>query len=557
MGSLLLLFLLSESSSGVLFFMEPLHNDEVSFNLYFYPVTFALIRISEFDLRNLPGNKRRDVQALRAMKEQLALELGFILVLSLDFFRLAVHQELRATFPRVRTLLLFLSLAWLVFLLVLAPLSPSTIHGILAVAIGLRLAGLWRDRPETGLPPGSRSPTDTIRALVELDYYEQRARQLGPIFKMAQFHHTTICVVDLKLGHRVLSEHRASLRPCPLPFNRTLCGGFLRYMDGETYKFYGPLFRKALSREVLLVGDEVRELARTQIEQVADGQSSLAEALERVTFEAFLMCLLGFDSGHPDHDEFQEIFQRFSCQDCGEPPNRKTIKALNELCNFARELRGQTRAKNALVELQRIDANMPDQVCYENIMYILRIAVANVVELLQWLVEVLAEYPQWQERIRQRGEDSDLVTRVILETLRLHQSEYLYRRVSEEFEFNGFRFPKDWLLRVCTRECHRDPRIFPSPEEFNPDRFLVRPKIDEYAPFGFLDHACNGVPLSHSICGTFLEEFADGFSLRLVKKGEPTRNFRHWSHWRPSSVICLTRLGDENSVQPSAKILLE
>lgn len=486
-----------------------------------------------------------------------AFEIGILLLLSWEGFHVVFHRDMKALYPKEWLILTSIALTWVLLLLALFVEFPIALHWLLACLVGLRARRYWRDRPQAGLPPGSRSLASSLRALPEIDFYQERAKQLGPIFKMAQFHQSTICITDLELGHGILSGHRNSLEPCPLPFNHQLCGGLLRYMDADTYKRYGPLFRKALSREVLLVGEEVRDLACSQLERVALGKIPLQNALEKVTFEAFLMALMGFDSHHPSHSEFLATYRRFARQGYGERAKPETLAALTQLCEFARTLQGQTRAKNALNELRRLNPKMPDQVCYENIMYILRLSAANVVELLQWLMEVLAENPIWQEKIRRRKQGSDLVERIILETLRLHQSEYLYRRIAETFEVNGYRFPKGWLLRICIRECHRDPQVFEAPRKFNPDRFLVRPTIDEYSPFGFLDHACNGVPLNHSICRTFLEEMADKFSLRMVKKGRPVRGFRHWSHWRPSSIVSLSPISTESSLPTPTEITLQ
>jgi cytochrome P450 len=128
---------------------------------------------------------------------------------------------------------------------------------------------------------------------------------------------------------------------------------------------------------------------------------------------------------------------------------------------------------------------------------------------------------------------------VIKETLRLHQSEYLYRRVVKPFEFEGYEVPKGWLVRICVRESHRDPKVFVEPERFNPDRFLEI-SGNRYSPFGMLEHSCNGVPLVHLISRSILEELRQHGNLELTKKSPPVRAFRHWSHWRPSSRIDLS-----------------
>ena len=62
-----------------------------------------------------------------------------------------------------------------------------------------------------------------------------------------------------------------------------------------------------------------------------------------------------------------------------------------------------------------------------------------------------------------RGEGIDAF---LSEELRLSQSEYLYRRVMEDFTFEGFRFPRGWMVRSCTSESHRFDSPLPAAEEF-------------------------------------------------------------------------------------------
>ena len=60
--------------------------------------------------------------------------------------------------------------------------------------------------------------------------------------------------------------------------------------------------------------------------------------------------------------------------------------------------------------------------------------------------------------------------RVIRESLRLEQSEYLARRTTADIRFHGYRFPKGWRVRICIREGHRSADAFDRPDEFDPDR---------------------------------------------------------------------------------------
>ena len=135
----------------------------------------------------------------------------------------------------------------------------------------------------------------------------------------------------------------------------------------------------------------------------------------------------------------------------------------------------------------------------------------------------------------------------MLETLRLAQSEYLYRKIEEEIEFEGHRLPRGWLLRIGVWESHRDPAVFADPERFDPDRFAERPfSQSEYSPFGWGRHHCVGVGLTTMICRAVFEELAAGFDWDVEWDGRATRRrvqwrpWRHWHHWHPSSSLRVT-----------------
>jgi cytochrome P450 len=106
--------------------------------------------------------------------------------------------------------------------------------------------------------------------------------------------------------------------------------------------------------------------------------------------------------------------------------------------------------------------------------------------------------------------------------------------------FEGFRLPKNWLVRICVAECHRDAGTFADPDRFDPDRFLNRdyPRT-AYSPFGMGRHACNGVPLAMGIAHAFFEELTRSFDWTVDGHGLLERDFRHWSHWRPARTMRL------------------
>ncbi|KAG0426528.1 hypothetical protein HPB47_026359, partial [Ixodes persulcatus] len=88
------------------------------------------------------------------------------------------------------------------------------------------------------------------------------------------------------------------------------------------------------------------------------------------------------------------------------------------------------------------------------------------------------------------------LNQVIAESLRFYPPlpGLVHRRCEKDFEFNGFRIPKETNINVPVRLLHHDPRYWTDPEEFNPDRFSPENKAAiepmAYIPFGIGPRSC-------------------------------------------------------------------
>ena len=86
---------------------------------------------------------------------------------------------------------------------------------------------------------------------------------------------------------------------------------------------------------------------------------------------------------------------------------------------------------------------------------------------------------------------------VVSEAMRLYPPVYaIARRAREDTEVGGFRVPRGSEVMIWVYLTHRDPRFFPDPEAFRPERFekeraAALPKL-AYLPFGAGPRACIG-----------------------------------------------------------------
>ncbi|XP_037382244.1 cytochrome P450 4V2-like isoform X1 [Talpa occidentalis] len=132
---------------------------------------------------------------------------------------------------------------------------------------------------------------------------------------------------------------------------------------------------------------------------------------------------------------------------------------------------------------------------------------------INWSLYLLGSYPEVQREVHKELEEvfgrsdrsaslEDLkklkyLECVIKETLRLFPSVPLFaRHLSEDCEVAGYRIVKGSQALVLTYALHRDPRFFPDPEEFKPERFFPENSQGRhpyaYVPFSAGPRNCIG-----------------------------------------------------------------
>lgn len=76
--------------------------------------------------------------------------------------------------------------------------------------------------------------------------------------------------------------------------------------------------------------------------------------------------------------------------------------------------------------------------------------------------------------------------RVIKETMRIYPSvPSIGRILSEDVQLDQYTLPKGTMVSLGIYYLHRDPRFFPDPEKFEPDRFLPENTVSRH-PYAYL-----------------------------------------------------------------------
>jgi cytochrome P450 len=437
---------------------------------------------------------------------------------------------------------------------------PTLLH----VFAGISFIGLlftWmRARPTYGrrrrLPPGSLGVAASLDAIGQRDFYREQAGIHGPVFKMSQFGRPVVCVVGLETARQIMRTD--TLEGARLPYNRFLPDGSLRYMDDRAHDREAPFFRDVFSGLDLAPHEELARVScRRMLQDLATRSLESPDGIrprEHLRSWTFTVLASVFWGMAPDDERLPALDKAQEGLDIGRGGGPRWRKAMRgSLDTFNAVMRGQAHRwssagidsgrGNALSSMLLGDPDaLGDPSRAHNLTLVFRLALTDVTSLLDWIMAQLTANPDWQRRVRvstgrseRPGEDSgNVAIRVVHETLRLEQSEYLYRTVAKPMSIGEFHVPAGWLLRVCVQESHRDPAIFPEPDRFDPDRFLGAPRSRrEYSPFGVDDHGCMGVPIVHFLGRIFVEELCAGYHARLIRDAPPERGTRHRDHWRP------------------------
>jgi cytochrome P450 len=442
---------------------------------------------------------------------------------------------------------------------------PAARHVASACALATMIAFAWRARSGYGArqhwPPGSLGVGASLDAIDERRYYRDQAARHGPVFKTSQFGRPVACVVGLERARMLLTTQGDALAPAVLPFNRLLARGALRYMAGPDHRQQAPAFRAAFARTELAAAEPALraslrgELAALCAASATGGDGVYARAaFERWVLGALARLLLGLA---PDDPRVATIRARLPSlafeQGAGARWRRELGAGLAALGALVRGVARDAAAGAADVAgdsaLARLAASSPaaldEPARVENLVLILRVATHDITGLADWIFQFLGDAPQWLEAVRAHGRTAggpptalplDPASCVVLETLRLEQSEYLYRRVVRPLAVDGYTIPAGWILRLCVNESHRDATVFADPDRFDPERFRNRVfGRAEYAPFGGDAHGCMGAHLVHFLGRLFVEELAFAVDWIVVHDGPPERGNRHRMHWRPSA----------------------
>lgn len=442
---------------------------------------------------------------------------------------------------------------------------PATAYYLLAIGIFFFIVYLVRAQTKYGersrLPPGNITFLPIEPALEE-KFYLQKREQFGPIFKIGSppdlrylSFRPLICIVDLQLGQQFLRKNDNSLRSEPeAPFSMQFEAGDLRDMSQEDHRKYRKPHHTAyanLDPEYLnRVSLECAQEALLKME--ASSKGPLGSGVDpRPFFDKMMFGILSeiLFGIHRDSPYFQTLMTHVSALELTGVTRRtrgsifrpKLQKAMNFLREYYHSGKSldfiPKESKSVLDHYVGTDANsIFDDNVLCNLLNDFWSGRIDTTGLLTWTTKFLTDTNGEKEISSLKNLDGQTAEAkfddVVKEVLRLSQSEWLLRRVISDIEFENFKIPKGWNVRICVREAHRLTEKFNCPNDFQPSRFDgALPSITEYAPFGLYKHMCVGAHISHAASRALISSLVNDFVISSTQDGPL---IHMWLHWAPS-----------------------
>lgn len=222
---------------------------------------------------------------------------------------------------------------------------------------------------------------------------------------------------------------------------------------------------------------------------------------------------------------------------------RRGIRLLDEVFySIIRERRASPADSNdllgTLLGMRHSDGRpMSDSELRDEMMTLLLAGHETTAVALSWTWYLLAQNPETESRLHKElsevlgGRKPDLsdiprlryADAVIRESMRLYPPAWgIGRKALAEFEVGDFRLPAGTNVFMMQWLTHRDPRYFPEPELFRPERWLTElanpanlPRF-AYFPFGGGPRKCIGASFATMEAVLLLATIASRFQLRLA-----------------------------------------
>ncbi|HEX5506406.1 MAG TPA: cytochrome P450 [Thermomicrobiales bacterium] len=402
-----------------------------------------------------------------------------------------------------------------------------------------------------------------------LGFFARCAREYGDFVPLQFGPRRALLVSDPAAIEAVLvTNHRAFGKSFVYRLLRPLLGDGLLTSDGETWRRSRRLVQPAFHRErVAAAGAVMVAAAERQSAPWRDGEArDLHAELQRLTLAVAAEALCGVDIARDAGGvgaALTTVLERFATRSRGlgfllpawlpTPGNRRNRRAIARLDAIIygiiarRRAAGEDRGDVLTLLLGARDAGdggaLTDRQVRDELMTLLLAGHETTASALAWTWYLLAQHPEVDARLAAElsaalGGRAPTVAdrprlgyaeRVLTEALRLYPPSWIVERESRaECEIGGYRVPAGTTVAMSQWVVHRDPRYYPDPEVFDPDRWAdgraARLPKFAYFPFGGGPRHCIGSAFALQEALLVLATIAPRYRVSLV----PDRPVTPW-----------------------------
>ena len=244
-------------------------------------------------------------------------------------------------------------------------------------------------------------------------------------------------------------------------------------------------------------------------------------------------------------------------------------RAADELAEVAEELIAGRRAApgdgaddllGLLLALRDEDGSqLTDDEVRDEVLTLILSGHETTANVLTWALSELAAHPEARVALGAEADDqawlaegrapsveevmgAEVAGRVLAETMRLAPPVWVApRRALEDVEVAGVAVPAGAHVLVSQYVTHRDPRWFPDPERFDPDRWLRTPERElprgAYVPFGGGNRRCLGEHFALLESRIILLAIAHRFRLEPADPRRPVPAAQPRATYRPRGPV--------------------
>ncbi|BEP14444.1 cytochrome P450 [Acidothermaceae bacterium B102] len=339
-----------------------------------------------------------------------------------------------------------------------------------------------------------------------------------------------LLVLDPQLAGELLARHAADTVKGPgVQLTRDLLGEGLLTSEGDDHRRARRLVAPAFSpRRLEAYATTFATSAAAHADGWRDGQRvDMAQEMATLTLAMVSRTLLGIDLADQAPEvraDLEAALARFGGSatqgdlfggDRHHQPQPRSAPAVHQLVDRIIEERRRERSDergdviSALLTSSEAGA-LTDAEVHDHVMTLLMAGHETTANALTWTWHLLAAHPVVAARLHAEADalggrtpafaDVPALTyarAVISEAMRLYPPAWIVgRTLTADLTLAGYDLPAGSLAAVSPLLLHHDPRWFPDPEAFDPERWLDERRDDvpryAYLPFGTGPRACIG-----------------------------------------------------------------